>query len=63
MRALHPDLIAALGVVALLAGATLAYRVYSKDRATLQITAGFLLIAGFACLGVVIYRIGGVPLQ
>jgi hypothetical protein len=60
---LHPILIAELGVATLLAGGILAYRSYSKDRPTLQTTAGFLLIAGFACLGVAVYRIGGVPLR
>ena len=57
--ALHHILIAALGVAALVAGGALAYR----DQLALQKTAGLLLIAGFACLGVALYRIGGVPLQ
>jgi putative effector of murein hydrolase len=60
--ALHPIFIAELGVAALLVGGILAYRAYSKDRQTLQTTAGFLLIAGFACLGFALYRIGGMPL-
>ncbi|HZH82580.1 MAG TPA: hypothetical protein VFD87_05500 [Phototrophicaceae bacterium] len=59
--ALHHILIAELGVAALLAGGALAYRAYSKDRPILQKTAGLLLIVGFACLGVALYRIGGVP--
>jgi hypothetical protein len=41
----------------------LAYRAYSKDRPTIRTVAGFLLIAGFACLGVALHRIGGVPLR
>lgn len=57
---LHPTLIGELGVTAL-AGETLAYRAYSKDAAALQVTAGFLLITGFTCLGVAIYLIGGSP--
>jgi len=47
-----------LGVATRLAGGTLAYHGYSKNRSSLQKTAGFLLIAGFACLGVAIYRVG-----
>jgi hypothetical protein len=47
--------------VTALAGETLAYRAYSKDAAALQVTAGFLLITGFTCLGVAIYLIGGSP--
>jgi peptidoglycan/LPS O-acetylase OafA/YrhL len=54
---------AELGVATLLAGGTLACGAHSKDRPTLQTTAGLLLIAGFACLGVAIYRVGGVPLR
>jgi len=49
---------AELGVATVLVGGTLAYRGYSKDRSALQTTAGFLLIAEFACLGVAIYRVG-----
>jgi len=55
---LHPLLMAELGVATVLVGGTLAYRGYSKDRSALQTTAGFLLIAGFACLGIAIYRVG-----
>jgi len=55
---LHPILMTELGVATRLAGGTLAYHGYSKNRSSLQKTAGFLLIAGFACLGVAIYRVG-----
>lgn len=58
---LHPTLIGELGVATALAGEPLAYRAYSKDAAALQVTAGFLLITGFTCLGVAIYLIGGSP--
>jgi hypothetical protein len=58
---LHPSLIGELGMATALAGGTLAYRVYSKDAAALQATAGFLLITGFTCLGVAIYLIDGSP--
>jgi hypothetical protein len=58
---LHPALIGELGVATALVGETLAYRAYSKDAAALQVTAGFLLITGFTCLGVAIYLIGGSP--
>jgi hypothetical protein len=50
-------LLSQLGVVSVLAGGALAYRSYSKNRTT----AGFLLIAGFACLGVAVYLTGGSP--
>jgi len=60
---LHPILIGELGVATLLAGGTLAYLAYSKDRPTLQTTAGFLLIAGFACLGIAVHLISGVPFR
>ena len=60
---LHPILIAEVGAVTLLAGGAFACRSFSKDRPTIQITAGFLLIAGFACVGVAIDHIGGVPLR
>jgi len=43
------------------AGGILAYCAYSKDAHALQATAGFLLITGFACLGVAVYLIGGLP--
>jgi hypothetical protein len=52
-------LISELGIAAILAGGVLAYRTYSKNRPTLQATAGLLLIIGFACLGIVI----GLPLR
>jgi peptidoglycan/LPS O-acetylase OafA/YrhL len=54
-------LIGELGVAAILVSGALAYRAYSKDRPTLQRTAGFLLVAGFACLGIAIYTIGAAP--
>ncbi len=57
--ALH-ILIAALGVAGLVAGGALAYGAYSRERLILQKTAGLLLVAGFACLGVALYRVGGV---
>ncbi len=56
-------LIGELGVGTNLVGGALAYRAYSKDRPTLQRTAGLLLIAGFACLGVAIYTTGAAPLR
>jgi hypothetical protein len=46
-------------VAAVLAGGTLACRAYSKDTEALQATAGFLLMTGFACLGVALYLMGG----
>jgi hypothetical protein len=49
---------AELGAANVLVGGRLAYRGYSKDRSVLQTTTGFLLIAGFACLGGAIYRVG-----
>jgi hypothetical protein len=53
-------LIGELGVATLVAGGTSAYRAYPKDRLVLQTMAGFLLIAGSACLGVALYvLIGG----
>ncbi|MGE5367693.1 MAG: hypothetical protein ACM3PO_10575 [Betaproteobacteria bacterium] len=58
---LHPSLFGGVGVAAVLAGGTLACRAYSKDGDALQTTAGFLLITGFACLGVAVYLIGGSP--
>jgi peptidoglycan/LPS O-acetylase OafA/YrhL len=57
----HWTLIAALGAATVLVGGILAYRAYSKDRGSLQATAGFLLVTGFACLGVAVYLIGGSP--
>jgi hypothetical protein len=51
------------GVAAVLAGGTLACRAYSKDAEALQATAGFLLITGFACLGVAVYLMGGSPFR
>jgi hypothetical protein len=60
---LHSMLIGELGLATVLAGGTLAYRAYFKDQRLLQITAGLLLIAGFACLGVAICRLGAVPLR
>jgi Na+-driven multidrug efflux pump len=59
---LHPILIVVVGVVTLLAGGTLAHS-FSKDLPTIQTAAGFLLVAGFACVGVATYHIGGVPLR
>ena len=59
---LHSMLIGELGLATVLAG-TLAYRAYFKDQRLLQITAGLLLIAGFACLGVAICSMGAVPLR
>jgi hypothetical protein len=59
---LHSIFTAGLDAATLLAGRILAHGGYSKDRQTLQATAGFLLIAGFVCRGVAIYRTGGVPL-
>jgi len=53
---LHQTLIGVLG-----AAIILAYCAYSKDAHALQATAGFLLITGFACLGVAVYLIGGLP--
>jgi hypothetical protein len=60
---LHPALIGALSLAGVSAGGTLACRAYSKDRPTLQTTAGFLLIAGFACLGFPVHLISGVPFR
>ena len=58
---LHQTLIGVLGAAIILAGGILAYCAYSKDAHALQATAGFLLITGFACLGVAVYLIGGLP--
>ena len=58
---LHQTLIGVLGAAIILAGEILAYFAYSKDAHALQATAGFLLITGFACLGVAVYLIGGLP--
>jgi hypothetical protein len=55
---LHQSLIGVLGAAIILAGGILAYCAYSKDA---QATAGFFLITGFACLGVAVYLIGGLP--
>ena len=54
---LHQTLIGVLGAAIILAGGILAYCAYSKDAHAA--TAGFLLITGFACLGVAVYLIGG----
>ena len=56
---LHQTLIGVLGAAIILAGGILAYSAYSKDAH--EATAGFLLITGFACLGVTVYLIGGLP--
>ena len=56
---LHQTLIGVLGAAIILAGGILAYCAYSKDAH--EATAGFLLITGFACLGVAVYLIGGLP--
>jgi hypothetical protein len=56
---LHPSWLGGAGVAAVLAGGTLACRAYSKDTEALQATAGFLLMTGFACLGVAVYLMGG----
>jgi hypothetical protein len=56
-------LIGELGFATVLAGGTLAYRAYSKDQRLQQTTVGSLLIAGFACFGVAICRMGAVPLR
>jgi hypothetical protein len=53
----------ALGVLSVLTGGVLAYRSDSKYQLTLQTTAGFLLIAGFACFGVALYPFVGSPLR
>ena len=58
---LHQTLIGVLGAAIILAGGISAYCAYSKDAHALQATAGFLLITGFACLGVAVYLIGGLP--
>jgi hypothetical protein len=59
---LHPALLSEIGAVTVLAGGLSAYRGYCKDQLTLQTTAGLLLIAGFACLGVAIQLIVVPPL-
>ena len=55
---LHPALLSELGIAIALTGAVLAYRADLENRPTLQTTAGLLLIAGFACLGVAVFVIG-----
>ena len=60
---LHPTLLGEIGAVTVLAGGLLAYRGYCKDQPTLQTTAGFLLIAGFACLGVAMQLVVVPPLR
>ena len=58
---LHP--ISELGVTSVLVGAVLAYRAHLQNRQALQTTAGLLLIAGFACLGVALSFFAGSPLR
>ncbi len=61
---LEPTLLSgALSVATVLAGGVLAYRAHLKNRPALQTTAGLLLIAGFACLGVSISFIVGSALR
>jgi hypothetical protein len=60
---LHPTLLSELGIAIALAGAVLAYRADLENRPTLQTTAGLLLIAGFACLGVAISLVVGSPVR
>jgi peptidoglycan/LPS O-acetylase OafA/YrhL len=58
---LHPNLYGETGVAIILVGGALACHAYSKDGGILQATAGFLLITGFACLGVAVHLVGGSP--
>jgi len=60
---LHPALIGELGAATILAGGTLAYRAIPRIKLALQTTAGFLLIIGFASLGVAVCLIGGPPFR
>jgi hypothetical protein len=60
---LHPALLGELGLAIVLAGAVLAYRACLQERPGLQTTAGWLLISGFACLGVAMSFTLGLPLR
>jgi peptidoglycan/LPS O-acetylase OafA/YrhL len=63
MSVLHPTSLGVLGIATVLAGGVLAYRAHLKNRPALQTTAGLLLITGFACFGVAISLIVGLPLR
>jgi len=56
-------LLSGLGVFSVVVGGALAHCGDSRNRLTLQTTAGFLLIAGFACVGVALYPLIGSPLR
>ena len=60
---LHQTLIGESGAAIILVGGIFACCAYCKDAGALQAMAGFLLITGFARLGVAVYLIGGLPFR